>query len=299
MKATLRNGKGSAMHNDRTYQNATEQDKKEIIGIKKLYDECTTIHENELKAYNLLYGDWLKNQNEKYTKARHKEKVKTMEQILGGTNLQKTKSRYEPTETILQIGKDGEEIPNKLFFKCINDYIKQLKQKYGSNMEILDITVHKEESSVLHAHLRRTWYEVDENGIKRPNKKGALQQLGFEIGKNTRFDNATIRQTAEERELWYEVLELNGLRIDKVADLDNAEHQAPKEYKRQADARKKYIQKLDNIIEKATNEFNSLQDELDIIRNYFNKHSDCMLSIKETEMQKELQLMDEQLDLLI
>lgn len=239
MKATFRNGKGSARHNDRSYIGATEAEREEVILTSKAKPKYATFEQCEVACYEELYRDWLDRQNDKYRKKGNYDRIKTMDQIVGGPNATKTKGRYEPTETILQIGKNGEEVSLEVLKSCISQYMREIKKKYGSNMQFLDLAIHKEKSSVYHAHLRRTWFYTDEEGVVCPGKKEALKQLGIVVDKADRFNNATVLQTAEERELWYSILKAHGLEIDEVADLDNAEHQQPKDFKRRAEARNK------------------------------------------------------------
>lgn len=257
MKATMRNGKGSAYHNDRTYENATAEEKEEVKYTKTVIKDCKNFHECELKAYRILYSNWLKKRNEKYEQRRQYKNIKNMEEILGGTNQTKTKGRYEPTETILQIGKDGEQIPLEIFESCVEDFLKKINKKYQSNMVLLDYAIHLENSSVPHAHVRRTWFAHDKDGNKEPNKKGALKELGFDVSNSDRYNNATVKQTEEERQIWYETLKEHGLYIDTVADLDNAEHFDTKEYKRIKKAKEEEIVKLNERIAKLNEEIES------------------------------------------
>lgn len=250
MKATMRIGKGSADHNDRKYLSATEQDKNEIISQWQLFKECDSFRENELKAYEQLFGEWLKGVNDRKIKDRHPEKCKTMEDILGKPNQDKKRTQYEPAETILQIGKNGEQVDEAVFRDCVNEFIGRTRDLYGTHMEWLDIAVHKENSSVLHAHARRVWYAYDKDGCAYPAKKEALHQLGqenaelleqgFEIRKDDdRYNNATTRQTAAERALWYDICKAHGIQLEEEPDLDNIKHLHPKEYsKMQADKQK-------------------------------------------------------------
>ena len=258
IKASFINGKGSSVHNDRSYETATTKEKNEVRGKVCIY-KGMTFHEAELKFYNEKFSDWLKAKNAIYERNRHKENIKTMEEIVRPNK--KQKQQYEPTETILQIGKDGENISYEVFKACINDYMKKIIEKYGKNMTILDLAIHKEESSVYHAHLRRVWYAHDKNGNLYPAKDKALEELGIELPhpekKKDRYNNRTIAQTEEERQIWYDVLLEHGIVVDRVADLDNADHLAPKEYKRQKNAQEKEIKDRERIIEQQKNKIES------------------------------------------
>lgn len=220
MKATLRNGKGSARHNDRSYEGATTKEKEEVIFSQMAVKNAEDFYDNELKAFNTLYGKWLEEQNEKYDKKRQYKYKKNMEDILGKPNKGKTKGRYEPTETILQIGKYGDDINLDVFKACINDFIRKTCKNYGKNVIILDFAIHKEEG-VYHAHIRRTYYITDKNGHKKPAKKEALRQLGFYVPKeeNNAKNNETVLYTKEERQLWYDILKEHNFIIDEKAKI--------------------------------------------------------------------------------
>lgn len=252
MKATMRNGKGSAMHNDRNYLSATEQEKNEIVSKWQLFKECDSFHENEVKAYEELFGDWLQSVNERKIKDRHPEKCKTMEDIVGKPNESKTRGKYEPVETILQIGKDGEEVSIEVLRACVNQFVGMTQQRYGSNMQWLDIAIHEENSSVAHAHLRRTWFALDEEGRVYPAKKEALKALGFDVLEtDDRYNNATTRQTEEERQLWYEICREHGIELNTETDKDNTKHLNIKDYKKkkieELEQDKKAIDKIADI----------------------------------------------------
>ncbi len=258
IKATFRNGKGSSVHNDRSYETATTKEKNEIRGTVCIYKRMT-FHEAELKFYNEKFGKWLQEKNSVYERNRHKENIKTMEEIVRPNK--KQKQQYEPTETILQIGKDGETIPYEVFKACINDYMKKIIEKYGKNMTILDLAIHKEESSVYHAHLRRVWYAHDKNGNLYPAKDKALEELGIELPhpekKKDRYNNRTITQTEEERQIWYDVLLEHGIVVDRVADIDNADHLTTKEYKSLKNAQEQEIKDRERIIEQQKDKIES------------------------------------------
>lgn len=285
MKATLRNGKGSVDHNDRNYINATQEEKEQVLSKWQAIKEASSFRENEIRAYNFLFGNWLKQKNEKYKASGHKEDVRTMQQILGDTNKDKSRSRYEPVETILQIGKDGQNIPYDVFKACVRDFVQELCIKYGKNMQVLDFAIHQEASSVCHCHLRRVWFAIDENGNKRPAKKEALKQLGYEMPegvKADRFHNLSMIQTEEERQLWYDILRQHEIYIDDVPDLDNAEHHTTKEWKRIAIANNKTIEAQEKAIQRNKSriaETERMLDELHLAHDDKNKTLDDILRI--------------------
>lgn len=266
MKATYRNGKGSASHNDRNYLSATKQDKEEVISKWQLFKECDSFHDNEIKAYEQLYGEWLKNRNDKLIKDGHPERCMTIADLVGKPNEEKRKGRYEVNETILQLGKNGDNIPIETLCDCVNQFVGMTKQMYGSNMEWLDIAVHFENSSVGHAHLRRTWFSFDEEGRAYPAKKQALKDLGFDVrADDDRRHNATVRQTEAERALWYQICKEHGIDLEEEPDLDNIKHMHPKEYAKAQDDKQKAIQ----LIETQTKaEIEQARQDWELIKEY-------------------------------
>lgn len=301
MKATYRNGKGSADHNDRNYLSATEADKEEVISKWQLFKECNSFRENEIKAYEQLYGEWLKNRNDKLIKEGHPERCMTIADLVGKPNESKKKGRYEPIETILQLGKDGDNIPDETLRACVNEFVGKTSQLYGSHMQWLDIAVHKENSSVAHAQLRRTWFAYDENGCIYPAKKEALKQLGFDVLEtDDRYNNATTRHSEAERELWYSICKEHGIDLDTEPDKTNTKHLSVREYKykaeqetkeaiKQIDANKK--KQIEEANEKATNELVDYKMNLDeVVKEQKNKELENKL--KKLGLTHELQFDD-------
>ena len=248
-KATLINGKGSAFHNDRTYEGATEEQKEEIVAKMQLFKETEekknlNFYENELEYYNKNFSVWLNNENEKKRKQGNLNRIKTMEEILGKPNKGKTKGRYEPQETIYQLGNAEEQkeqkfnISDDLFKYCLAEFLTKIRKKYGKNMAILDVAIHKEDA--IHAHVRRVWFVTDKDGNKRPAKKEALRELGFYVPKeaNTKNNNETVLQTKEERQIWYDILKEHGIDLDEVPDKTRKNRLENKEYQETEEARK-------------------------------------------------------------
>lgn len=293
IKASFINGKGSSVHNDRSYETATTKEKNEVRGKVCIY-KGMTFHEAELKFYNEKFSDWLKAKNAIYERNRHKENIKTMEEIVRPNK--KQKQQYEPTETILQIGKDGENISYEVFKACINDYMKKIIEKYGKNMTILDLAIHKEESSVYHAHLRRVWYAHDKNGNLYPAKDKALEELGIELPhpekKKDRYNNRTITQTEEERQIWYDVLLEHGIVVDRVADIDNAEHHTMKEWKRIATANDKAIEAQEQEIKDRERIIEQQKDKIES-NHYTIEEQEKELNDIASKKEKETKLYDE------
>ena len=103
------------------------------------------------------------------------------------------------------------------------------------------------EEQTPHIHFRCVFVTADENGTLMPNQTKALEEMGFQSGKRTRYDNALIRFTDHVREVFYQECEKLGLEIDR-------EVVSPS--KRQKDV-------LEYQVEQLSKEKNGKQEELD------------------------------------
>ena len=119
---------------------------------------------------------------------------------------------------------------------------------YKDNMIALDGALHMEEQTP-HIHFRCVFVTADENGTLLPNQTKALEEMGFQSGKRTRYDNALIRFTDHVREVFYQECEKLGLEIDREVISPS---------KRQKDV-------LEYQGEQLTKEKDSKQEELDLV----------------------------------
>lgn len=302
IKATFQNGKGSARHNDRTYEKATEEEKEEVILSWKQYSDAKDFQESELKFFETAYGKWLEDQNAKFKKLGQKDRIKEMADILGKPNLLKKKGRYEPTETILQIGRADQEINGSYdtLKACVFDYIKAIQKKYGANMRILDFAIHKEDA--YHVHIRRSWFipYYDKDGVQvgfKPAKDEALQALGFELPdptkKKDRYNNRTMVQTNEERELWYDILQEHGIIVDREANKEEADKLSRRKAKKLIDkVEEEADRKIKSIKENVKNTEKLAEKQIENAiqkANYYEnalENAERLIEIKQKKLQK-------------
>ena len=143
-----------------------------------LADKTFTFDEAELKFYNEHFSDVLNSSNESYLKARHKEKVRTMDEW-------RRDKKHAPEEIILQLGKVG-DCPDKLVLKeVIKEYINKLEEfnkKHNNPFTILDYALHQDELGAPHIHLRRVWhyYNEEKNRLEVGQEK-ALAAAGIPL----------------------------------------------------------------------------------------------------------------------
>lgn len=167
----------------------------------------------ELSLYHLLYDDELKAKNARYEASRHYEDVKTMEDVYSNKNT-------APLETILQIGKFGDDVPRELFIQCVNDFVSENNRRYPQ-APIIDVSIHCDEQKnavnnldgdyVAHAHVRQVFYSYDKDGNKVPMQDKALEDMGFDLAnpekKKSRTNNRLVPFTDERREIWCQIVE--------------------------------------------------------------------------------------------
>ena len=186
----------------------------------------------ELRAYEELFGDQLRETNEKYVKNRHPERVKTMEDWMS----QKT---HAPEEVVLQVGRSDREYDTgnhpdaKVAVACLKEYLKELdswNKKHGEPMEILTMALHMDEA-VPHMQIRRTWvYEGDDGGLRQGQEK-ALERAGVPLPDPSKApgkrNNRKMTFDSMMREKWLDICERHGLEMEREA-VPDARHNMDK-----------------------------------------------------------------------
>lgn len=224
------------------------------------------------------------------------------------------------------------EISENDFFKCMN-YL--LNKKFGKNNCICSVVHHNDENEKGRPHLHYVFMPVVK--MKTP-KKGYTEKLcakevvnremllkfhsemeqGLKelTGKDIKLTTNESRDYIKDMDEYKQTKEKLSKANQQIKELNEKCQNGKKaynelvkkynneqeKYKKLQDTNKALQDKNDDLgmaFNKLVDEFNNLQDALDIVRNYFNKYYDCMLSIKETEMQKDLQIIDERLDLML
>lgn len=226
---------GSASHNDRSF----DIQKADHINPEKLKDnrywciyDGMPFEEAEKQYYRDNYSPMMEKTN------RSAKRTRTTEEFLQMT-------RYKPQELILQIGNVQETIKDPAVFDaCLNDYLKYLdswNREHGNHMHILNYAVHKDEATI-HAHIRRVWDYIDQDGIKKIGQEKALEQAGLfppDINaSNGRRNNRMVTFEQMMRDKWIEICEDHGITVDKSPKKDR--HKKINDYKRD-----KEIEKID------------------------------------------------------
>lgn len=202
-------GAGYAAHNDRSMYEEGEYDTS-----KDLHWDWTMESDEpqpwqpgglsvraEKEYYESRYSDLLDDRNARRRKQGHPEDVMSMEQW---------KEKNPPHETILQLGKLGDDTPDELKEAFAIEAAKMLRQSVReAGGEVISFDVHMREGSP-HAHVR--WIMNDEKG--KPNTKGCLKAHGWAVEKQDRKRNPLQKWTAANREKLEALASTMGAELD-------------------------------------------------------------------------------------
>ena len=230
------NGIFRAGHNDRTFDLDNAGHINQARCIQNIYWDCYqglntpdengirpgriyTFDEIELNYYTIQFRDSIEAQNERHRQSRHKERIRSVEDILKDP-------KTCPEETIYQLGTiDGYEDPN-LFVQVFIELMKEIEKRFGSNIKILDWALHMDEGTP-HIHERHVFFADDGHGMNFPKQDKACEALGFDRpnpekkpGKN---NNRKMSFDAEIRRMYMEIAEKHGITIERIP-LEGKEH---------------------------------------------------------------------------
>lgn len=249
MKATIRNGRATASgkvynanHNTRSATRAMEshidhERTEQNINFQFTNDgqiiRCGSFDAKafELERYEHLYGEGQRAKNDRYNQDGHPERCKTIQDIYASR-------RTAPMETIVQLGSrdtdiDPEERKKKLIAATFQ-LIDGLRQRWGENFHILDISIHLDES-VIHAHIRSTFSAVDKFGFQVPNQAQAFEAMGIQrpdpTAKEGKYNCPLITFSELIRTEFYDLCERQGVVIDREVKNPSQKHLSVLEYK--------------------------------------------------------------------
>ena len=223
------NGVFKAGHNDRSFhlENAEhiDEDRSKLNVYWDVYQGYNLADENGVRParkflfeqveylyYHEHFGDSIDAQNERHEKSRHRERIRSVRQILEDP-------RTCPEETVYQLGtKDGYEDP-ALFAQVAAELFEEFQKRYGSHVQILDWALHMDEATP-HIHERHVFFNDDGYGMNFPKQEKACESLGFERPnpdkKQGRNNNRKMSFDEEVRKLYIEIAEKHGVLIEKV-----------------------------------------------------------------------------------
>lgn len=249
---TTKGGKAfSSKHNDRNYSEELKPDN--VIAEKSKdnsyhfcwfenepQDKIKTFEDHEKWVYKNFLGQFFEEQNERNKKARHLERVKTIDQF-------RKMARYCPEEVLWYIGKKGESATAQQLENLAKKQIAWEEKKYPG-LKYLDWAVHVDELGAPHVQARRIW-TYDKNGVVAVGQNKALEQMGVALPHPnepiSESNNRKITYTAESRDTWIAYAEgIYNFEIERTPKKNNgqtlsewqAEQDIEEQYKTLSDA---------------------------------------------------------------
>lgn len=206
---TTKGGKAfSSKHNDRNYSEELKPDN--VIAEKSKdnsyhfcwfenepQDKIKTFEDHEKWVYKNFLGQFFEEQNERNRKARHLERVKTLEQF-------RKMARYCPEEVLWYVGKKGESATAQQLENLAKKQIAWEERNYPG-LKYLDWAVHVDELGAPHVQARRIW-TYDKNGVVAVGQNKALEQMGVALPHPnepiSETNNRKVTYTKESRDTW-------------------------------------------------------------------------------------------------
>lgn len=243
MKATIRNGRTTnagrvfnANHNTRQETRAVEghidHDRTaQNLNFKFLADgsieKCDSFDSKafEISQYEIYYGEGQEAKNQRYKAEAHADRCKTVAEVYATP-------KTAPLETILQLGNMNTDIApeerERILTVSAFQLIDGLRAKYGDNLKILSLSIHKDEA-VIHGHCRYTILGRDRFGYAVPNQNQGFQEMGIERPNPdkplSRYNNPLMTFSEELRETFYALCEKNGgIEIDREVKNPSQKH---------------------------------------------------------------------------
>lgn len=153
--------------------------------------EHLSFREAEVKAYQELFGESIKEINEKAIKSRHKDRLTSAEKMLKN-------ERTMPQETIWQIGSTRNQVISISEAWIIwNEFVSWHKKNFP-NICILDYALHCDEAYP-HIHMRQCYFYHDKYGIKKEGQEKALEEMKIQLpnpqSPRSRYNNRKMTYT--------------------------------------------------------------------------------------------------------
>ncbi len=188
-----------------------------------------TFTEVEKAYYVEKYSDHVDGQNERNRKARHYDRVKTIDGILEN-------NKTCPEETLLQLGNIDGTVSADVLAQISAEYFEEFNKRYGSHVHILDWALHLDEATP-HIHERHVFDAVNQYGELCPQQDKALEELGFELPKPNekkgKYNNRKMVFDEECRKLFISICKNMDWMLSKhlisVSDMCMGEQQYSKE----------------------------------------------------------------------
>lgn len=197
------------------------------------YEPCSDgkkVAEIERAFYERHYKEALDRTNQKYLANYHPERCKTIDDILRDRKENGQPNKTAPEELIVQIGDKDDHPDPELFNQCLKDYLNELlayNREHGNHMHILDVSIHHDEATP-HAHIRRVFDYVDEQGLTHIGQAKGLEQMGLELpdpsAPRSRHNNYKMTFDKEMRQKWIDICKNHGLEIEEQVKEPGRKH---------------------------------------------------------------------------
>lgn len=287
MRLTAHNGRVgkhgtySAKHNDRNFDvrltDHIDEDRSKYNWYWHVYQKDSpdmTFEDAEALYYERHFKETLNERNERSIKARHPERVKTMDDY-------RKSQKSCPEEQIMQIGKDGLTVDPAILQKIAIEQINWEIKQYP-NFRLLDVALHVDEQGAPHIHKRGVWV-AHEDGREFVGQAKALAEMGIEAPDPTKkygkYNNAKMTHTKECREHLAEVCREHGLDLELTPKEHSKSGLALEEYKAQQEQEK--ARQAQQELEQAQEQIRLQQEELTRITSEFARITDEMEQTQE------------------
>lgn len=229
-----------------------------------IYD-CGSSVDAERRLYEDRFGDRLREQNERYIRNRHPERVKSMDEYM---------SAHPPRESVVQLGDKDTQIRPGYLERAANMLSVEMR-KAGCILISIDIHYDKfedENSEVREAtpHMHIRWIGITNDGS--PNLAKTLEEHGVLRPKpdkpRSRYNNELMVFTAEMRDRLEDLADeyLGKVNADVKLNRDrkaDAKHLEPEEYRRKQRLRdrERHVEQRELLVDAEAEYQNSLLHE--------------------------------------
>lgn len=266
---TGKHGTYSAKHNDRNFDARQAEHIDEDRSKNNWYWHCyqkespgMTFEDAEALYYERHFREALDNRNKQNIKARHPERVKTMDDY-------RTSKKSCPEEQILQIGRKDMSVNPETLKRIAIEQINWEIRQYP-NFRLLDVALHVDEQGAPHIHKRGVWVAHDSDGKELVGQAKALAEMGITAPdpskKSSKYNNAKMTYTLRCREHLAQVCKEHGLDLELTPREHSRSGLALEEYKaRQEQERLRQAQQALDEAQAALKDLGERQQELTAI----------------------------------
>ena len=260
-----KNGPYSPKHNDRQYDYVNDNHIKPNKTADNWYwhryiknypdmsfDDC------ERKFYEDTYICHLREQNDRYIKDGHRNRCKSVDDYRKGKNT-------APDEIIYYIGSVGNTVDADTLKKIVIEQINW-ETKTFSNVAILNVALHVDESGAPHIHMRQAYVAHDKDGYPESSMTGAMREMQIDRPDITKakgkYNNAKMSYTKMCRDHFANLCRQYGLQIEMQPQPAKKSGKTLDDYK--ADKQKEVIKKNKEIINKQMQTISDNNSKIDM-----------------------------------